>query len=108
MAWNEKRGTHLRSGPKYGDGKASGDVWKVGEDFKTDRQKDKNTAKTVLNYEYSLIHLLYYLYVYVVIHFCDSMWSCCVGADRCMLFIYALSFRDPFIKRGGLGSHKSV
>jgi cytochrome c556 len=41
-----KRGTHLRSGPKYGDGKASGDVWKVGEDFKTDRQKDKNTAKT--------------------------------------------------------------
>jgi hypothetical protein len=44
--------------------------------------------------------------LYVVIHFCDSMWSFGVeSVQGFFTFVYMNVVEDPIIKRGGLGSH---
>ena len=57
------------------------------------------------------IHCPYYctVHAYVVIHFCDSMWSSSSGSESVqdvLSFVYiCIAVGDPVIKKGGLGSH---
>jgi len=44
------------------------------------------------------------VHLYVVIHYCDSMWSFLVEANL-YIFFYRIAVEDQIIKREGLWSH---